>query len=117
MRGASCASNDENESNFLEREEVFCCEETLREKREKKRGEETERRWKRETFCFFSLFCLFFWGQSDFFWGVHSPKNIITHFDETFAQYEQLSLSLYSKEHLSVIFSSSQRVIIVLLFI
>ena len=96
-------------------EEVFRCEETLREKREKKRGKE---RKQREVLLFFLV--LFVFGQRrDFFWGggVHSPKNIITHFDETFAQYEQLSLSLYSKEHLSVIFSSSQRVIIVLLLV
>lgn len=113
MRGASCASN-ENESNFLERwEEVFRCEETIeRKERKEKRGEETERR-----FAFFPCFVCFWAKARFFFFWVHSPKNIITHFDETFAQYEQLSLSLYSKEHLSVIFSSSQRVIIVLLFI
>ena len=84
----------------------------LEEKREKRKEERKQR-----EFCFFSVFCLFLGKGEIFFWGVHSPKNIITRFDETFAQYEQLSLSLYSKEHLSVIFSSSQRVIIVLLLV
>lgn len=83
----------------------------------KRKERKEKRKGNREKFCFFSLFCLFLGKGEIFFWGVHSPKNIITRFDETFAQYEQLSLSLYSKEHLSVIFSSSQRVIIVLLLV
>ena len=87
---------------LLERwEEVFRCEETLREKREKKR----EERKQRETFCFFSLFCLFLGKGEIFFGGVHSPKNIITHFDETFAQYEQLSLSLFTPKNISLLYS------------
>jgi len=40
-----------------------------------------------------------------FFFGVHSPKNIITHFDETFAQYEQLSLSLFTPKNISLLYS------------
>jgi len=40
-----------------------------------------------------------------FFFGVHSPKNIITRFDETFAQYEQLSLSLFTPKNISLLYS------------
>ena len=60
MRGASCASNDENESNFLEREEVFCCEETIerKERKEKRRGNR-EKMEEREDLLFFLVLFVF----------------------------------------------------------
>ena len=98
-------------------EEVFCCEET-REKREKKRGEERKKKERRErSFAFFPV-VLFVFGQSDFFGCIPLKTSSSSLVLTRPSLNKNNSLSLYSKEHLSIIiFSSSQRVIIVLLLV